>query len=258
MSTNNPFASTANTAGEKIGGETDRLGGFRVFDTDAYEVTIKNAYAGKSDGGAANMTFEVEMADGTKYSWVEWVTSGTAKGCLPYFIDKDGEKQYLPGFNRFNAIALMTAGKEPAALTFEEKHVKIYNHAAKAEVPTPVQVAVELLGKKIYIGIEKHKVNKQVKSGNKLANGKDEYVNGPDSVEKNEVTKIFHFETKRTLKEAIAKLETGEFFDQWVDKNKGKVFDKMKPAVAGTGTAGAPGSGNAAGGDKPTTASLFS
>lgn len=257
MSTVNPFAATANTTGEKIGGETDRLGGFRVFDTDAYEVTIRNAYAGKSDGGANNMTFEVEMADGTKYSWVEWVTSGTSKGCLPYFVDKEGEKQYLPGFNRFNAIALMTAGKEPAALKFEEKHVKIYNYAAKADVPTPVQVAVELLGKKIYIGIEKHKVNKQVKNGEKLPSGKDKYVNGPEAVEKNEVTKIFHFETKRTLKEAIAKLETGEFFDQWVEKNKGKVFDKMKPSEVGAGTAGAPGA-SAQSGDKPATASLFS
>lgn len=252
----NPFASTANTSGDKIGGETDRLGGFRVYDTDVYEATIKNAYAGKSDGGANNMTFEVELADGSKYSWVEWVTSGDAKGNLPYFIDKNsGEKQYLPGFNRFNAIALMTAGKEPAALTFEEKHVKIYSYAAKAEVPTPVQVAVELLGKKILLGIEKHKVNKQVKSGQKLANGKDEYVDGPESREVNEVSKVFHFETRRTLQEAMAKQEEAVFIDKWTESNKGKVKDKMKPAAVGTGTAGAP---SASGGsDKPTT-SLFS
>ncbi|AUV61818.1 single strand DNA binding protein [Pseudomonas phage Littlefix] len=251
----NPFASTANTAGEKIGGESDRLGGFRVYDTDVYEATIKNAYAGKSDGGAANMTFEVEMADGSKYSWVEWVTSGNEKGNLPYYINKQsGEKEYLPGFNRFNAIALMTAGKEPAALVFEEKHVKIYSYAAKAEVPTPVQVAVELLGKKILLGIEKHKVNKQVKSGKQLPNGKDEYVDGPEAREVNEVSKVFHFETRRTLQEAIAKLDAGVFIDKWTEANKGKVKDKMKP-VAGGATAGAP---NASGGSDKPTASLFS
>lgn len=236
---NNPFANTSNTSGEKIGGDEDRLGGFRIHDTDVYEATVKVAYAGSADSGASNMNFEVELADGSTYKWTEWVTSGTAKGGLNYFVDAKGEKQYLPGFNRFNSMAMMMTGKEPHQLTFEEKHVKLYSSAAKAEVPTPVKVAVELTGKKILLAIEKQLVNKQAKTGNKLPNGKDEYADTNEPREVNEVTKVFHFESRRTLKEAIAKLEKGEFIDKWIEANKGKVKDRMKPVVGGA-TAGAP------------------
>lgn len=255
MSEINPFASTANTTGEKIAGEQDRLGGF-LIDSDAYEATIKQAYAGKSDGGAASMSYEVEFANGRTFKWTEWTTSGDAKGNKPYWVDeKTGNKNYLPGFNRARAIANMAAGKELHELKFEIRQVKLYNKVAETEVPTPTAVAVELLGKKVYLGIQKQLVNKTADSGEKTAAGKPIYKRIAEGREVNEVDKIFHFPSKRTLQEAEAKLDTAEFFDAWLAENKGKVVKKMKKAEmetpAGGGTSGAPGEA------KPTTASLF-
>lgn len=248
----NPFANTQNTSGDKIGGEQDRLGGFQVHNTDVYPATIKLAYAGVSAGGANSMTFEVELDGGGKYSWTEWVTSGTAKGCLPYF-EKDGEKQYLPGFNRANAISLMTTGKELGATNFEEKMVKLYNSNTKTEVPTPTKVAVDMIGKKILLGIIKIATNKQAATGNLDANGKKVYADTNEVREINEVDKVFHYETRRTLQEAMAKVETAVFIDQWLEANKGKIRDKFKK-VEGGAVAGAP----AGGSDAKPSESLFS
>lgn len=255
MSDLNPFASTANTTGEKIAGERDSLGGFLV-DSDAYEATIKVAYAGKSDGGAASMSYEVEFANGRTFKWTEWTTSGDAKGNKPYWVDeKSGAKNYLPGFNRARAISKMVADKELHELKFEIRQVKLYNKVAQAEVPTPTPVAVELIGQKIYLGIQKQLVNKTADSGEKTAAGKPVYKRIAEGREVNEVDKIFHFPSKRTLQEAEAKVAEAAFFDDWVAENKGKVVKKMKKAEmetpAGGGTSGAPGEA------KPETTSLF-
>lgn len=247
----NPFAATANTDGAKIEQESDRLAGNFIWDTDAYLVTINAAYAGKAGSGASSMTFEVTGADGRKFKFVEWVTSGDAKGNKPYF-EKDGQKSYLAGYNRSNAIALLTCEKELHALKFEEKHVKIRNNTTKTDVLTPVQMAVEMIGKQVILGIAKQEVNKQKDSGTLDGNGKKVYVDTAETRFVNEVDKIFYAKDKRTIAELRAKTPEADFYDKWVEANKGKVINKVKAVAAGA-TAGAPGAANEA-----PTDSLFS
>lgn len=244
----NPFANTANTTGETIEQESDRLGGSFIWDTDAYLVTIKNAYSDKSAGGAASMNYEVTGEDGRNFRFTEWVTSGDAKGNKPYF-EKDGKKTYLPGFNRANAIAMLTTEKELSGLKFEEKLVKIRNKDTKTDVPTPKAVAVEMIGKQVYLGILKIESNKSVKVG-------DVYKMTAETRFENEVDKVFYAKDKRTIAELRAKSPESEFYAKWVETNKGKTVNKVKAAeVAGGATAGAP--GQAANADSVPTDSLF-
>lgn len=245
----NPFGDSLNTGDQKVAGEKDTLGGFRVHDSGVYELTITAAYAGQSDSGAKSVTFVTKMEDGTDYSWTEWVTAGTAKGGKSFTVNDKGEAQYLPGFNRANAIALLLTEKELNALKWETRVIKKYSKAAQAEVNTEVAMATELLGGKILVGIQKQIVNKEQKN----AAGAYEKIN--EKREVNEVDKIFQAGTRRTLQEALAKQEKGEFVDKWIEANKEPRNRYKHIDGAPAANTGAPG-GNA-GSDKPTS-SLFS
>ena len=241
----NPFGDSLDTSGVKVAGEEDRLGGFQLYDSNLYPGTIKLAYFGQSDSGAKSMTFEVDLDNGGKYSWTEWVTSGTTKGGKSYTENDKGEKQYLPGYNRANAICLFINEKELGAQTFEEKVIKKYSKAASGEVPTPVKMATSLLGGRVLLGIQRVIKNKEV-----FVEGKG-YVKTNDKREVNEVDKVFQPDTRRTLKEAIAKAETAEFADKWLAANK-----EPRNAFKHQDNAPAAGTPGATTGDKPTT-SLF-
>jgi hypothetical protein len=244
----NPFANTANTTNESIETDSDRLGGGFVWDTDAYEVTILSAFAAKSKGGAGSMTLEVQSADGRKHKFTEWVTSGDAKGNKPYY-ERDGKKSYLPGFNNMNAIAMFCAKKELNALTFETKIVKLRNFDTKTDVPTEVPMAVELIGKKFILGLLKVEENKTKKVGNDYLPVADA-TGAPITKFNNEIGKIFFADNKCTIAELRQAKQSGstptaEFYDKWVEANKGKVIDKVKkdglvPEAGGAGPAGTP------------------
>lgn len=233
----NPFADLPKD--NDIAGEEDRLGGGFIWPSAVYEVTIKNAFSGKAASGAKSMTFEVEDANGKKMKWTEYVTSGDAKGGLPYY-EKDGKKSYLPGYNIANAICILASKKGLGEQTFETKQVKIYNKDTKSEVPTPTPVAVDLLGKKILLGVLEVETNKSIKVGNS-------YKRTADTKKENRIDKIFFVENKCTLQELIAAKKSGNapvasFYDQWVEANAGKVKNDVKAAevTATQGGAAAP------------------
>lgn len=244
----NPFGDSLNTGETKVAEEKDTLGGFRVHDSGVYELTLHAVYAGKSDSGANSVTFVSKMEDGTDYTWTEWVTSGTAKGGKNFTVNDKGEAQYLPGYNRANAIAMLCCEKELAALTWETKVIKKFNKAAGAEINTEVPMATELQGKKILIGLQKQIVNKQVQNSTTK-----QWDNINEKRETNEVDKVFQVGSRRTLKEALAKQEKGEFIDKWIEANK-EPRDRYKHNDKAP-AAGTPGANPT--GDKPTT-SLFS
>lgn len=235
----NPFASAADALkDQKIGGEErDSLGGFELLATHAYDMTVKNFFQGASEKGAKYIVIEGVTADGKKLKFQEYVTN--QKGEVTY--EKDGEKFYLPGFNKMNSIAMLAARKELSSLTWEEKQVKIWNKAAGGEVLTPVPVAVDMLDKKITLGIFEQTVNQTEKQ----ANGKYVPIHAGDNVplvkDENVIDKAFDFETKKTIPELRAKAESAAFYKEWVEKFDGKKQDRVKTKnlVLKTGGGGA-------------------
>lgn len=249
----NPFASM-NTSAEAKGEDTDSLGGnFGPVDTGVYDMTIKMAYAIVAKSGAHGMVITFESADKKSVTQTEYISSGTEKGCKNYYIDKDtGEQKFLPGYLKMDALAMLATKKElqgPNGQTWEEKLVPIYNHDAKGEVPTKVPVCVSLLGTKVKVGILKINENKTKKNE---ATNKYEPIN--EAREINEVSKVFHAETGKTIQEYREQKEAATFLGQWTEKFGNKTIDKYK-TIAGAPAAGAP-AGAAGAGGKPT-ASLF-
>lgn len=232
---------------ESIAAEKDTLGSSGVLDSGAYAATIKLCFGITAGSGARGLTVHFETKEGRSFRNTFWLTSGTAKGCKNYY-EKDGVKNYLPGYLQATALSLLTVGKELAELDFEEKTIQLYNNDAKAEVPTKVPMAVELLGKEIVVGLIKQIVDKTAKGDD------NQYHPTGETREENDIDKLFRAEDLKTTAEIRAKTETAGFHDAWVAKWAGKTRDRS--TKGGAGTAGAPKTAGAAATPKPSN-SLF-
>lgn len=228
----------------------DRVGGFSPFDTDAYDVKIKVAYAGQSTAGAKSITFVFD-AGGREYRETIYYTNRKGEN---FFLNKDDstKKVPLPGFTTVNDICLVTTEKPLAEQATEEKVVKVWDTDAKAEVPKSVPVLVDLIDKELTLGIVKQLENKTEKQGH-------EYVPIAETRETNIIDKVFHGPTKGTVVEARNEQEAGTFFKTWVDRNKGNTRDRRSIKDGQAGTAGRPAAtgGAPAAGQQTERKSLF-
>lgn len=209
----------------------DRVGGFAPHDTDAYDSEIKIAYAGESTGGAKFIAFVFDTGS-REYRETVYYTNRKGEN---FFKNKDDptKKVPLPGFTTVNDICLVTTDKPLADQATEEKVVKVWDSDAKAEVPKSVPVLVDLIGKKVTLGIVKQLENKTEKQGH-------EYVPVADTRETNVIEKVFHEPTKGTVVEARSGQEAGTFYKTWVERNKGNTRDRRTIKEGQGGTTGRP------------------
>ncbi len=239
---------------QDIADEKDSVGGGSgPLESGLYPSTINMAYVTTSKGGAVGLVLNLKTEDGRDLRQTLWMTSGTAKGCKNYYEDKKGNKQYLPGFNLANSLALLTVGKEINALDTESKVVSIYSFEAKAEVPTKVDMVMDLLNQEIIAGVIKQTVDKNVQddAGN--------YVPSGETRDENEIDKFFRTRDRMTTAEIRAQAEEATFIDTWSEKWTGVTRNRAKGAAA-AGTAGAPkfgGTPAANTANKKPTQSLF-
>lgn len=211
--------------------ESDSLGGNSVVDSGVYAAKIVNAYLGKSKGGALSVTIDLD----NKVSGVFWITSGDAKGNLPYYTDKKNEKQYLPGFLTVNSLCELVTGKSINALDTEEKVIKLYDYESKAELPTKVDMIVDLLGATVNAAVIRQTVNKKVKTD-------AGYVPTAETRDENEIVKFFNEDgLSHTEKTAGVAPAEATVMAKWTEKYAGKTLDKTEKVAAGAPKAGAPG-----------------
>lgn len=230
---------------ERVGG-----GGF-TRDSGIYAMTIKLAYAGASAGGAQNITFVFD--DGKEFRQTIYFTDRNGKN---YFHPKKQgsqerdttKKQFLPGYDLVNEICLIASDTPLTEQETEEKVVNLWDKDAKRELPKSVQVLTGLLGKPVSLAILKILQNKNEQQG-------DEWVPTADTVEVNEIVKVFHPEYKVTVKEAGRATgvndgvmvdkdgnPVGGFYDKWLEQNEGKTKDKTDKSLSGN-QSGRPGAG---------------
>ena len=215
-----------------IKGPVDSVGGGFNIESGVYSAVVDMAYLDMSKGGAYSLNLTLKTEDGKTLREQLWMTGGTEKGQLNYYLDKDGKKQYLPGFNIANAIAVLSVGKEIGDLEPEDKMVNIRNFELKKDVPTSKPVYTDLIGQQIAVGIIKQIVAKNVKQ----ADGS--YVAGTETRTENIIDAVFSAITGQTLNEFRDGIDP-VFAQKWAEANTGKTRDRTKKA-AGTATAGAP------------------
>ena len=236
------------TTDDTIESEKDSVGSGGVLNSALYPSTVSMAYLQKATSGALALVLRAKTQDGREIRSTLWMTSGTAKGCKNYY-EKDGVKHYLPGFNLANSLSLLTIGKELSELEPETKVVNVYSPEAKAEVPTKVDVLVDLLNQEVIVGLIKQTVDKTQK------NDAGAYVPTGETREENEIDKFFRARDRMTTAEIRGKAEEASFIDVWNEKWANKVRNKASGTAAGA-VAGAPKGAGATATKKPTT-SLF-
>ena len=234
------------TMDDNIQGEVDRLGGNAPLETNLYLGKIKSAYGEVSEGGARGVNLTVDI-DGREYRETLWVISGKAKGCKNYYENKDGERNYLPGYLTAGSSCKLVAAKELNQMDIEEKVVNVYNFELKKDVPTAVNMLVDLLDQEVALAIRKVRDNKNVKVDG-------QYVPTNEAREFNEIVKVFQADTGLTSAELDAQETEGAFVHQWKEKFAGVTLDKFKE-VKGAPQAGSP--GGKTGAPKSERKSLF-
>lgn len=225
------------TTDESIANEKDTLGGNGPLDSGLYGFTVALAYLKKAASEALSLVLHLKTDDNREVRQTLWMTSGKDKGCKNYY-EKDGVKNYLPGFTHANALALLTTGKEISQLDTETKVVNLYSSEAKAEVPTKVEVVMELMGKEIVAGVIKQTVDKTAKDG------AGNYQPTGETRDENEIDKFFRARDRMTTAEIRAGATEATFAKSWEEKWAGKVKDRAKGKASGT--AGVPSFGSAA------------
>jgi len=207
-------------------------GGSYLLESGVYDMTIETAYLGQSKGGATSLNLQFKGDNNENLSSTIYVTSGTAKGGLNTYLDKEGKKQYLPGFVQGNDLCLLAVGKDIGALDTTDKVVKVYSYEKKADVPTNVAMLMDLIGSKVKVGVIKQTVDKNVK------NDAGQYVPSGEFRDENEINLFFHNESNKTVKEILAKVDDASFIELWKAKWDGVVRNRAK-GIAGS-TPGAP------------------
>ena len=210
----------------------------RTVDSGVYQGTVKNAFIGKSAGGATSVSLEVKLDSGKTIFETIYVTN--REGNNTY--EKDGVIGYLPGFLTVNQIALFATGKDLYELEseLEERIVKQYDSKAGKQVDKPAMVIVPLLEQPILVAIKEVRENKT-----KAGDGNKRITLAEDRVY-NMIDKVFHPSTFHTQAE-LEQDKEATYIDTWKKDNEGKLDDRYKSVE----------SANSATVSKPSSTGLF-
>ena len=210
----------------------------RTVDSGVYQGTVKNAFIGKSSGGATSVSLEVKLDSGKTIFETIYVTN--KQGNNTY--EKDGVIGYLPGFLTVNQIVLFATGKDLFELEseLEERIVKQYDSKAGKQVDKPAMVIVPLLEQPILVAIKEVRENKT-----KAGDGNKRITLAEDRVY-NTIDKVFHPSTFQTQAE-LEQDKEATYIDTWKKDNEGKLDDRYKSVE----------SANSATVSKPSSSGLF-
>lgn len=197
---------------------TDVVGGFTQRETDIYTGVVKLAYVGKSDGGASNINFIIDI-DGQEHRETVYFTNKQGEN---FYVDKkDPKKKHpLPGFTLINDMCKVTTGKPLSQQDAAEKVVKIYDFTERKEVPKAVTVMIDMLNQPVSLALGQILQNKKVKdaSGN--------YVPTAETFTSVQMEKVLH---PGQGNKTVLEIESGseaKYADAWLSQHKGKVRDK--------------------------------
>ena len=210
----------------------------RTVDSGVYQGTVKNAFIGKSAGGATSVSLEVKLDSGKTIFETIYVTNRDGNNTY----EKDGVIGYLPGFLTVNQIVLFATGKDLFELEseLEERIVKQYDSKAGKQVDKPAMVIVPLLEQPILVAIKEVRENKT-----KAGDGNKRITLAEDRVY-NMIDKVFHPSTFQTQAELEQDKEAA-YIETWKKDNEGKLDDRYKSAE----------SANSATVSKPSSSGLF-
>jgi hypothetical protein len=182
----------------------------RVDRTGKYDFIIKKVYVEESALGAMSFVMHLETESGASLRVQEYFTNRAKE---TFFIDKDGNKTYLPGYNKMRVIDYMVTKKNNQNPKAEEKTIMLWDKELKKEVPVKKYVFVEWFGKPITALVAKVLENKQER------NAAGEYQPIADTRETMVVDHFLDPVTLRTMKEIIIG-GNADIYAKWIEDHK--------------------------------------
>lgn len=226
----NIFAQTQTQATEaQSSGDTLRKG-FTPLESKVYLATILSAHIklpaanSNSQSTAVVLSFKLPEED---REYTETLYFKKRDGNIYY--EKNGTKLLLPGYENIQDLAKVACNKNLDQLNQINKVLNIYNPDHKKEVPTEVPVLEDLIGKTIYMGIQKIIRRKQ-----KEVNGK--YLNTDEQQVINQIDKFFS-DRGFTASEMSHNATEPVFIMQWKEAKAGidvDLFSNTKAEIANT------------------------
>jgi hypothetical protein len=225
-------------------------GGQFILPSSITTATIAKAYVIDAKSGARGLCVDFKLSStGATLRQTEYFESGDAKGNKTYY-EKDGVKIDLPGQQWVKDLILLTL-KEGGVTTngngdnvakdlydladdggMEEREVPIYNFDKRAEVLTKVFVPVEMLGKKVELGVLDQYVDvPQRGSDNMIIYKEGKTIPSGKVKRENVIDKFFLEESQRTAAEILVN-DDAEFVTRWKKAYEGKVLDVTANKIA--------------------------
>ena len=214
--------------GDTVVEDKDTIGStFGVVETAIYPLIIHEAYVKVANSGALGVHLTLtQNVDGTGQTVEKdvYISSGTEKGGKSYWTDKDGENHPLPGYLFMDSLVQIIAGigKRIQDIPTTKMITQIYDFDAKERLDTEVDMLEPLMGKPIYVGIEKQLVDKRMKDEK---TGK--YVTAGGFREENELLKVWRAADKKSVDEIKADNDKpASFYHIWDKRFTGKTRDR--------------------------------
>ena len=152
----------------------------------------------------------------------------------------------MPGFATIDSLAQIVLGKSIVSCDSEKRTINLYNFDTKSEVPTEVDMLVELIGKPVCAAVL---YQIQDKNSKNLQTGAYEPTGQTYST--NTIDKFLSPDERKTAAEIANKIPA-DFAEKWLAKWKGQI-DDQSTEVKSAGLKGAP----VASGDAAPKSSLF-
>jgi len=219
--------------GDFLGG-----GGGYVWESGVYPVVIDLAYLSKSSEGATGLNLVLKDENAKELKTTLWIKSKDSKGNKPYY-EKDGKKHALQGMNMANALAGLAVPPKDGKVNVigdldrTEKTVAIWDYDASAELNTKVEVFMDLIDKRVDVGVIRRIENKRKQQGG-------QWVDTADKKDSNELAAVFDADTGLSITEYKAGATDPEFKAKWLKRWDGKTDDKYKEVAGNGSSAGAP------------------
>ena len=201
----------------------DRVAGDYGFDSGVYDCLIDMAYLEETKSGAAALYLTL-VCDNKRHRETFYVTSGKSKGQKNFYVDKDGKKQFLPGFATANSLCKVAAGVNLAEVSkkAQKKTIDLYDWQQRKEVATEKDfVLTELIGKPVKVCMVKSVENRRKNDGS----GK--YVDTNEKRTVNYVSAFVNAETGLTASEIEAGTTEPDFLPKWKAANDGVTRDNF-------------------------------
>ena len=212
--------------------EKDSLGNTKFsLDSGVYEFIIKSMYQVKNKGGSTSMQLVLETPDKKLFNpCIYFMDTDGSMSTIAKYGEAKGKKVDTFGKQQLDAICRMVVGKSLVEVSASEEEKVVIKQFTKDE-KIKVMMYMDVIGKKITLGILETRKNKQAESNGKWVDTNEERI-------ENSISKIFSAEGF-TQEELNKKVATPVFIEAWKEKFAGQLQDKFK-AVAGGAVSGSP------------------